>query len=51
MINKLINKYSYKKVKYGLIAVTSVLTLLFIVSLVFAIISQINFNTYTTITM
>ncbi|WP_278319842.1 hypothetical protein [Latilactobacillus sakei] len=51
MMNKLINKYSYKKVKYGLIAVTVVLTLLFIVSLVFAIISQINFNTYTTITM
>ncbi|BAX65796.1 hypothetical protein LSA01_15600 [Latilactobacillus sakei] len=51
MINKLIDKYNYSTVKYTFIALTTLTTILFLVSLAFAIVSYINFNTYTTLTM
>ena len=51
MMKKLVTKFGYRKMKYGMIALTSLSTIIFVISLVFAIISYLNFKAYTTITM
>lgn len=51
MIHKLVNRYSYKKMKWLMIGLTALFAVLFIVSLVFAILTQIELNSYTTLTM
>lgn len=51
MMKKLVTKFGYRKVKYGIITLTSLSTIIFIVSLILAIINYLNFKEYTTITM
>lgn len=50
-MQKLINKYSYAKLKKIMIALIVGSSIIFMISLGLAIVTSINFNSYTTITM
>ncbi|SPC39359.1 hypothetical protein [Latilactobacillus fuchuensis] len=50
-MQKMVNKLGYKKTKWGMIALVTILTIIFAASLTLAIIAYHNYNVYTTITM
>ncbi|CAM2932269.1 hypothetical protein [Latilactobacillus sakei] len=50
-MQKLIHKVGYRKLKYGLIALVVILSIIFAISLVLAIKGYIDFQTINTLTM
>ena len=51
MMQKMVNKFGYKKTKWSMIALVTILSIIFIGTTTMAAIIHHNYNVYTTITM